>query len=117
LTLSDAQNAFKARQVAGQDAATAAVSTLEELKRPETAFGFIPVGGSVSAADQAKLDAQIEIIKGLQKAIADLNGMQELVQLQRENNELMKQQVKQPQRPPQPAVRPKEAPLPAATAP
>jgi hypothetical protein len=117
LTLSDAQNAFKARQVAGQDAATAAVATLEELKKPETAFGFLPVGGAVSAADQAKLDAQIEIIKGLQKAIADLNGMQELVQLQRENNELMRQQVKQPQRVPQPAVRPKEAPLPAATAP
>ena len=65
LTLSDAKNALKVRMASGQDAATAATTTLEELKQRETAFGFIPVGGSVSGEDQAKLDAQIAIIQEL----------------------------------------------------
>lgn len=185
-TLDDAKNALKVRMASGQDAATAATTTLQELKQRETAFGFIPVGGSVSQDDQAKLDAQIAVIQDLadsvktveerrsaenakqfvqqkdankdgridiaemrnisesgvmtqknkdavlginrpggqqfvtveqmQKAIIDSGGLAELIQLQREANELMRQQKPQ-QRPPQPAVRPKEAPLPAATAP
>jgi hypothetical protein len=184
LTLSDARNALKVRMASGQDAATAATTTLEELKQRETAFGFIPVGGAVSGEDQAKLDAQIAIIRELagdvkaveakrvatfveqkdankdgnidvkemqslidtegiteknvegikgirtnpgedfvskaelQKVLLDSGGLSELIQLQRENNELLKQQQGKPQqRPPQAAVRPKEAPLPAATAP
>ncbi len=187
LTLDDAKNALKVRMASGQDAATAATTTLEELKQRETAFGFIPVGGSVSQDDQAKLDAQIAVIKDLadsvktveerrsadnakqfvqqkdankdgridlaemrnisesgvmtqqnkdavlginrpggqqfvtveqmQKAIIDSGGLAELIQLQREANELMRQQQPKQQRPLQPAVRPKEAPLPAATAP
>jgi hypothetical protein len=184
LTLSDARNALKVRMASGQDAATAVTTTLEELKQRETAFGFIPVGGAVSGEDQAKLDAQIAIIRELagdvkaveakrvatfveqkdankdgnidvkemqslidtegiteknvegikgirtnpgedfvskaelQKVLLDSGGLSELIQLQRENNELLKQQQGKPQqRPPQAAVRPKEAPLPAATAP
>lgn len=69
LTLSDARNALKMRMASGQDAATAATTTLEELKAPETAFGFIPVGGSVSQDDQAKIDAQIAIIRDLAKSV------------------------------------------------
>lgn len=183
-TLDDAKNALKVRMASGQDAATAATTTLEELKQRETAFGFIPVGGGVSQDDQAKLDAQIAVINDLagsvkaveakrvqafveqkdankdgnidvaemksiletgdltgknlegiknirtfpgedfvtkaelQKVLLDSGGLSELVQLQRENNELLKQQQGKPQqRLPVPAVRPKEAPLPAATAP
>jgi len=65
LTLDDAKNAMKVRMASGQDAATAATTTLEELKQRETAFGFIPVGGSVSQDDQGKLDAQIAVIQEL----------------------------------------------------
>jgi len=64
-TLDDATNAMKIRMASGQDAATAATNTLEELKKRDTAFGFIPVGGSVSQDDQSKLDAQISVIKEL----------------------------------------------------
>lgn len=187
LTLDDAKTAMKVRMASGQDAATAATTTLEELKQRETAFGFIPVGGSVSGEDQAKLDAQIAIIQELagsvktveekraadrvnqfvqqkdankdgkiglsemkdvlsedmdeknldamlgipraegqqfvtvaqlQKALIDSGGISELIQLQRENNEILKGQApanKQPA-PPQ-KQRPQVAPLPAATAP
>jgi len=175
---------MKVRMASGQDAATAATTTLEELKQRETAFGFIPVGGSVSGEDQAKLDTQIAIIQDLagsvkaveakrvatfveqkdankdgnidvkemqslintegitgknvegikgirtnvgedfvskaelQKVLLDSGGLSELIQLQRENNEILKGQApanKQPA-PPQ-KQRPQVAPLPAATAP
>jgi hypothetical protein len=184
LTLDDAKTAMKVRMASGQDAASAATTTLEELKQRETAFGFIPVGGSVSGEDQAKLDAQIAIIQELagsvkaveakrvatfveqkdankdgnidvkemqslintegitgknvegirgiqtnvgeefvskaelQKVLLDSGGLSELIQLQRENNEILKGQApanKQPA-PPQ-KQRPQVAPLPAATAP
>lgn len=184
LTLDDAKNAMKVRMASGQDAATAATTTLQELKQRETAFGFIPVGGSVSGEDQAKLDTQIAIIQDLagsvkaveakrvatfveqkdankdgnidvkemqslintegitgknvegirgirtnvgedfvskaelQKVLLDSGGLSELIQLQRENNEILKGQApanKQPA-PPQ-KQRPQVAPLPAATAP
>jgi len=68
-TLDDAKNALKVRMASGQDAATAATTTLEELKQRETAFGFIPVGGSVSQDDQAKLDAQIAVIQELAASV------------------------------------------------
>ena len=187
LTLDDAKTAMKVRMASGQDAATAATTTLEELKQRETAFGFLPVGGSVSGEDQAKLDAQIAVIQELagsvktveekraadrvnqfvqqkdankdgkiglsemkdvlsedmdqknldamrgipraegqqfvtvaqlQKALIDSGGISELIQLQRENNEILKGQApanKQPA-PPQ-KQRPQVATLPAATAP
>jgi hypothetical protein len=186
-TRADAKNALSVRMASGQDAATAATTTLEELKQRETAFGFLPVGGSVSGEDQAKLDAQIAVIQELagsvktveekraadrvnqfvqqkdankdgkiglsemkdvlsedmdqknldamrgipraegqqfvtvaqlQKALIDSGGISELIQLQRENNEILKGQApanKQPA-PPQ-KQRPQVAPLPAATAP
>jgi hypothetical protein len=72
LTLSDAQNALKVRMASGQDAATAATTTLEELKQRETAFGFIPVGGAVSGEDQQKLDAQIAIIQELAGSVKSI---------------------------------------------
>ena len=93
-TLDDAKNALKVRMASGQDAATAATTTLEELKQRETAFGFIPVGGGVSQDDQAKLDAQIAVIKDLsasvmtveQKRIADnANIMAKEVDRNRDN--------------------------------
>ena len=183
-TRADAKNALSVRMASGQDAATAATTTLEELKQRETAFGFIPVGGAVSGEDQAKLDTQIAIIQDLagsvkaveakrvatfveqkdankdgnidvkemqslvdtegitgknvegikgirtnagedfvskaelQKVLLDSGGLSELIQLQRENNEILKGQApakKQPA-PPQ-KQRPQVAPLPAATAP
>ena len=87
-TLSDAQNALKVRMASGQDAATAATTTLEELKQRDTAFGFIPVGGSVSQDDQAKLDAQIAVIQ-------ELAGSVQTVEQRRiaDNASLMAQQV------------------------
>jgi hypothetical protein len=87
-TLSDAQNALKVRMASGQDAATAATTTLEELKQRDTAFGFIPVGGSVSQDDQAKLDAQIAVIR-------ELAGSVQTVEQRRiaDNASLMVQQV------------------------
>ena len=87
-TLSDAQNALKVRMASGQDAATAATTTLEELKQRDTAFGFIPVGGSVSQDDQAKLDAQIAVIQ-------ELAGSVQTVEQRRiaDNASLMVQQV------------------------
>jgi hypothetical protein len=72
LTLSDAKNALKVRMASGQDAATAATTTLEELKQRETAFGFIPVGGAVSGEDQAKLDAQIAVIQELAGSVKSI---------------------------------------------
>lgn len=186
-TRADAKNALSVRMASGQDAATAATTTLEELKQRETAFGFLPVGGSVSGEDQAKLDAQIAVIQELagsvktveekraadrvnqfvqqkdankdgkiglsemkdvlsedmdqknldamrgipraegqqfvtvaqlQKALIDSGGISELIQLQRENNEILKGQAPA-KKPPAPAQkqRPQVAPLPAATAP
>jgi hypothetical protein len=87
-TLSDARNALKVRMASGQDAATAATTTLEELKQRDTAFGFIPVGGSVSQDDQAKLDAQIAVIR-------ELAGSVQTVEQRRiaDNASLMVQQV------------------------
>ena len=186
-TRADAKNALSVRMASGQDAATAATATLEELKQRETAFGFLPVGGSVSGEDQAKLDAQIAVIQELagsvktveekraadrvnqfvqqkdankdgkiglsemkdvlsedmdqknldamrgipraegqqfvtvaqlQKALIDSGGISELIQLQRENNEILKGQAPANKQPALPQKqRPQVAPLPAATAP
>jgi len=183
-TRADAKDDFRARMGLGQDAATAATTTLEELKNRETGFGFIPIGGSVSGEDQAKLDTQIAIIQDLagsvkaveakrvatfveqkdankdgnidvkemqslintegitgknvegirgirtnvgedfvskaelQKVLLDSGGLSELIQLQRENNEILKGQAPANKQPAQPQKqRPQVAPLPAATAP
>jgi hypothetical protein len=69
MTRADAKNHMTARMAMGDDAATAALTTLEELKNRETVFGFIPAGGAVSENDTAKLDAQMEIIRGLSESV------------------------------------------------
>lgn len=104
-TKDDARRAFQIRQkIGGQTAADAAITTLEELKQQETAFGFIPAGGQISESDQRKLDLQIAELKGLRE------DLQALVRAQETAN----QQARRPS--PQP-VRPRVAPLPAETAP
>jgi hypothetical protein len=116
-TRSDAKNHLTARIASGQSVAEAATTTLEELKQRETAFGFIPVGGAVSKEDQAKLDAQIAIIKELQASIKALQDQSAKIEKQNELiGKVVQNQQRQAPQPPQ-QVRPQVAPLPAATAP
>jgi hypothetical protein len=117
-TLDDAKNALKIRMASGQDAATAATTTLGELKERETVFGFIPAGGAVSEKDRAKLDAQIAIIKELQESIKALQAQNQ--KMDKQNELIGRMAALQEQKPQQrgvPVVRPQVAPLPAATAP
>lgn len=117
MTRSDAKNHVMARIASGQSVGEAATNTLDELKQRETVFGFIPAGGSVSKEDQAKLDAQIAIIKELQASIKALQDQSAKIEKQNELiGKVVANQGKQIPQPPQ-QVRPQVAPLAATTAP
>jgi hypothetical protein len=117
MTRSDAKNHVMARIASGQSVGEAATNTLDELKQRETVFGFIPAGGAVSKEDQAKLDAQIAIIKELQASIKALQDQSAKIEKQNELiGKVVANQGKQIPQPPQ-QVRPQVAPLAATTAP